>query len=67
MGMCGASDFSAQGSTEEQIKRVGKKKGEEEGERKRAKGRNRRERDKNKRGLEGRLGRQVRNLNEEEI
>lgn len=65
--MCGFSDFSAQGSTEEQIKRVGKKKGEEEGERKRAKGRKRWERDKNKRGWEGRLGRQVRNLNEEEI
>lgn len=46
--MCGASDFSAQGSTEEQIKRVGKKKGEEEGDRKRAKGRNRRESDKTK-------------------
>lgn len=41
---------TSQGSTEEQIKRVGKKKGEEEGERKRAKGRNRRESDKNKRG-----------------
>lgn len=65
--MCGASDFSAQGSTEEQIKRVGKKKGEKEGNRKRAKGRNRRESDKNKRGWEGRLGREVRNLNEEEI
>lgn len=58
---------TSQGSTEEQIKRVGKKKGEEEGERKRAKGRNRRESDKNKRGWEGRLGRKVRNLNEEEI
>lgn len=65
--MCGASDFSAQGSTEEQIKRVGKKKGEKEGNRKRAKGRNRRESDKNERGWEGRLGREVRNLNEEEI